>query len=35
MERILTAVDGSASSLKAVTFAADLATKYGGLILGP
>jgi nucleotide-binding universal stress UspA family protein len=33
MERILTAVDGSASSLKAVTFAADLATKYGAELI--
>lgn len=29
MERIMTAVDGSAASLKAIDFAADLATRYG------
>jgi nucleotide-binding universal stress UspA family protein len=33
MERILTAVDGSAPSLKAVAFAADLAAKYGAELI--
>ncbi len=33
MERILTAVDGSALSPKAVTFAADLAAKYGAELI--
>lgn len=29
MKKIVTGVDGSVSSLKAVDFAADLASKYG------
>jgi len=33
MERILTAVDGSVSSLKAVALAADLATKYSAELI--
>jgi nucleotide-binding universal stress UspA family protein len=33
MERILVAVDGSAPSLKAVEFAADLASKYNAELI--
>jgi nucleotide-binding universal stress UspA family protein len=33
MERIVAAIDGSAPSLKAVDFAADLASKYGAELL--